>query len=120
MASNYVSAGEVIEWKNPSTKVSSGAVVNVGATLGVALVDIGSGETGPVALTGVFACPKAASGSDVAAGDALIYTNAGAGPFAKGAAVTGDFYGAYVAAAPAATADTVVHVRFAGIPHLVK
>lgn len=119
MASNYVSAGEVIEWKNPSTAVASGTVVDVGATLGVALVDIGNGETGPVAITGVFACPKQGSGSDVAAGDALKYLG-GAGPFAKGAAVTGDFYGAYVAAAPAKSADTVVHVRFSGIPHLVK
>jgi predicted RecA/RadA family phage recombinase len=57
MATNYKSAGAVFQ-HTATGAISSGDVVKMGEILGVALVDLASGETGSVATQGVFDVPK--------------------------------------------------------------
>lgn len=64
MAANMITEGKVVPWTNPSTvDVSSGALVDIGAIAGVALVDIPAGETGNVAIEDVY---EVASETDAA------------------------------------------------------
>lgn len=121
MADTYVSAGEVIDWTNGTgSAVSAGAVVKVGATLGVALVDIASTATGAVAVTGVFTVPKV-SGAVIAAGERLVW-DVSATAFDDSAATpaTGDVSGESAMAWEAAGSGvTSIAVRFTGVPGTV-
>lgn len=121
MASTYISGGEVIDWTNGTgSAVSSGDVVKVGATLGVALVDIANGATGAVAVNGVFTCPKV-SGAVIAAGERLVW-DVSAGAFDDSAATpaTGDVSGESAMAWEAAGSGvTSIAVRFTGVPGTV-
>lgn len=60
MATNFVEAGNTIDWKNDTgAKVESGALVSVGAIIGVAHDVILPDFTGVLHVTGVFSLPKA-------------------------------------------------------------
>lgn len=121
MADTYVSAGEVIDWTNGTgSAVSAGAVVKVGATLGVALVDIASTATGAVAVTGVFTVPKV-SGAVIAAGERLVWdVSATAFDDAAATPATGDVSGESAMAWEAAGSGvTSIAVRFTGVPGTV-
>jgi predicted RecA/RadA family phage recombinase len=72
MATNYVQEGNTIQWTNGGSAVVSGAVVVIGAMLGIALVDIGAGETGSVAIEGVFNVPKV-DAAVIAAGETVVW-----------------------------------------------
>ena len=55
MATNFVQDGNVIDYSNSGSAISSGDLVVMGETLGVALVDIAATTgTGAVAVTGVY------------------------------------------------------------------
>jgi predicted RecA/RadA family phage recombinase len=54
---NYIKKGNSIN-VTAGADISSGDVVQVGAFIGVASVDIANGSTGEVALEGVFELPK--------------------------------------------------------------
>lgn len=102
MANNFVQDADVIQW-TAGADVTSGQLVKVGpGLLGVALVDIASGETGSVALTGVFSGVNKVSGAVFAVGEKLLWdvsAATGAGAFDDSAAVgaSGDVMGGAIA-----------------------
>ena len=119
MAKNYKQEGDVIQY-TAGSNISSGAVVKIGQILGVALVDIASGETGSVRIEGVFTVPKV-SGAVIAQGESLTW-DVSAGAFDDNAATpaTGDVTGpAAVAAEAAGNGVTTIAVRFTGTPGTV-
>jgi Uncharacterized conserved protein len=119
MATNYVQEGEVIQY-TAGSNISAGAVVKIGQILGVALVDIANGETGSVAIKGVYTVPKV-SGAVIAQGESLTW-DVSAGAFDDNAATpaTGDVTGAAAVAAEAAgNGVTSFDVIFTGTPGTV-
>ena len=91
MATNYGQHGDVIDWTNGGTAVSSGDPVVIGsngdADIGIALVDIANGATGSVARVGVYAVPKV-SAAVIAAGERVMWDSS-AGAFDDNAATAG-------------------------------
>lgn len=114
----FKAEGDVIQWTNGTgSDVASGAVVVVGNTLGVALVDIASTATGSVAVEGVYSCPKA-SAAVIAQGESLTW-DVSAGNFDDNAATpaSGDITGATAFAyAAAGNGTTTVLVKLTGAP----
>jgi predicted RecA/RadA family phage recombinase len=119
MANNAVQPGKVLDYVNTTdAAVRSGDVVVAGALLGVALVDIAIGATGSVSIDGVYAVPKVA-GAAVGQGVAVVF-KASSKAFTVGAPAAGDVTGAAaVAFDAAASAATVMHVKFTGVPGTV-
>ena len=118
MATNYVQAGDTIDWANGSgSAVSSGDVVAMGQTLGVALVDIANGASGAVAIKGVFTVAKV-SAAVIAQGESLTWDSSVAAFDDNAAtAATGDITGAAAMAAESAgNAVTMINVLFTGVP----
>ncbi len=74
MATNFVADGEHFN-HTPGSAVSNGAVVLMGATIGVALTAIAANATGAVKVTGVFTIAKLST--DVVAQGAKLYWDAG-------------------------------------------
>ena len=119
MADTFVSDGNVIQYTAGST-ITAGAVVKIGQTLGVALVDIANGATGSVALRGVFSVPKV-SGAVIAQGERLVW-DVSAGAFDDNAATpaSGDVSGESAMAWEAAgNGVTSLKVMFTGVPGTV-
>lgn len=59
MAQNFIACGETIEYANSTgVAITSGSPVIIGATAGVALVDIAIADTGTVMLEGIFQLAK--------------------------------------------------------------
>jgi len=119
MATNYVQPGDVIQFTAGAT-ISSGDVVKMGSTLGVALQDIANGATGSVAIRGVFTVPKVTA-AVIAQGDSLTW-DVSAAKFDDKAATpaTGDVTGAAASAAEAGTSSmTTLNVLFTGVPGTV-
>lgn len=118
MAKNYVQDGNIIMWNNGTgSAVVSGALVVIGQTLGVALVDIANGASGAVSLVGVFSLPKV-TGAVIAAGESLVW-DASAGKFDDNLATpaSGDISGAAALAFEAAgNGATVLKVKLTGVP----
>lgn len=69
---NFVQQGETLSYANSSgSTIAAGSAVVVGNQIGVAKADIADGESGPLAMDGVFELPKVtaaviAQGEDVA------------------------------------------------------
>ncbi|SHJ23877.1 Predicted phage recombinase, RecA/RadA family [Malonomonas rubra DSM 5091] len=79
---NYIQPGAVLTWANGTgSDVSSGDLVIIGQRVGVASVDIVDGESGSVAVDGVFEVSKEAA-LEVSQGD-LLYCNATGGELDK-------------------------------------
>ena len=58
MATNFIQNGETITWTNGTgSAIASGDIVEIGALIGVALVDIAASASGAVATKGVFELP---------------------------------------------------------------
>lgn len=74
MTKKFIQPGEVINYTAGSA-LASGAVVVIGKRIGVLLVDLSSGETGPAQVTGVFELTKLTT-DDVTQG-AVLYWDAG-------------------------------------------
>lgn len=120
MSTNFVQAGDVIDYVNGSSARTSGQVVRIGNILGVCLVAIAANATGAVAIRGVFTVPKV-SGAVIAQGESLVW-DASAAAFDDNAATpaTGDVSGASaVAFAAGASGATTLQVMFTGVPGTV-
>lgn len=117
MARNYESDGNVIQWTNGTgSAVASGQVVKVGNLIGVALVALANGETGSVAVEGVFSGVPKVSGAVFAQGEKLIFdvsANGGLGAFDDSAATpaTGDVTGGAVAWVAGGDGDTTCTIK---------
>lgn len=72
MSTNYVQEGKTIDYTNGGSAIAAGDVVVVGEQIGVALGDIANGETGAVALEGVFDLPKV-DAAVIGVGESVIY-----------------------------------------------
>lgn len=122
MSANHVQPGKVLDYVNTTgASIASGAVVVVGQILGVALKSIAPGETGSVAVDGVYAVPKV-PGAVVAAGESLTW-DVSAASFDDNAApaAAGDVTGASAVAWHAAGSGvTTLNVKFTGVPGTVK
>lgn len=70
MASNHIQPGEVMSF-TAAAALASGAGVKIGVRIGVALQALAIGETGSVAVTGVWSLPKLST--DVVTQGALLY-----------------------------------------------
>jgi predicted RecA/RadA family phage recombinase len=119
MANNYVSSGDVVQF-TAGADIAAGDVVVVGQSLGVALVDIATGETGSVAMRGIFTVPKV-SAAVIAQGESLVW-DVSAGEFDDNAATpaAGDVSGPVAIAAEAAgNGVTSIDVMFLGVPGTV-
>lgn len=120
MAKNYIQYGDIIDFTNGGSAISSGDVVVIGsngdALLGIALTDIGNGETGSVALEGVFEVPKV-SAAVIAQGEYVIW-DASAGAFDDNAATpaTGDVSDGAIAWKAAGNGATTLQVKLIGKP----
>ena len=111
MSKNFIQNGEVINFTNSGSAIVSGAVVVVGNLVGVALTNIGTNETGAVAIEGVFELPKATA-AVIAVGEKVLW-DVSAGKFdAKSATpATGDISNACAAWEAAGAGATSVKVR---------
>lgn len=117
---NFIQEGKHINWTNGTgADVSAGAVVVIGALLGIASTDIANGATGVVVLEGVFECTKTTHAADqaIAQGEKIAW-DVSAGKFVNAATVlaAGDINGNVVAAAAAITTAATVLVKFCGNP----
>lgn len=116
---NYEQPGDVITI-TAGADIAAGAVVRVGALLGVACSAIANGASGEVKITGVFNVPKV-SAAVIAQGERLVW-DASAAAFDDSAATpaTGDVSGeAAVAFEAAGNGVTEISVLFTGVPGTV-
>jgi predicted RecA/RadA family phage recombinase len=109
MATNYVGEGKVIDYTAGGT-ISAGDVVVAGDTVGIALVDMVSGDVGAVAIEGVFTVAKTA-GTAWAQGDAIGW-DASASEFHKDPTLAaGDVALCGIAVVAAASAATTASLK---------
>lgn len=110
MATNYLQAGDVIDY-TAGADISSGDVVAIGNLIGVAITDIANGESGAVRVDGVFELPKV-SAAVIGAGETVNW-DASASAFDDNAATpaAGDLTGGCVAVEAAGNGDTTVKVK---------
>lgn len=116
MAANQTQTGESIVI-TAGSNITSGQVVKVNNTLGIAATDIASGAQGAIYLTGVFTVPKV-SGAVIVQGETLTW-DVSAGAFDDNAATpaTGDVTGeCAVAWESAGNGVTSFKVKFTGCP----
>lgn len=111
MTTKFKQPGDVLDYTNAGSAIAAGTPIVMGNIIGVALVDIATGETGSVGICGVYTLPKV-TGSAWTIGSKLLW-DASAGKFDVGTATpaTGDVSNCCVAAAPAASAATVGAVK---------
>lgn len=111
MAKNFVAAGNVVDFTNAGALITSGSVVKLSHTVGIALADIPTGSTGSVAIEGVFDVPKVPAAVFVV-GEKLLW-DVSAGQFDDAAATpaTGDVMGAVVAMKAGLNAETTARVK---------
>jgi predicted RecA/RadA family phage recombinase len=73
MQATFYHDGDILDYENTgSTTISDGNIVPLTTRCGVAVADIAAGDTGGVAVRGVFMC-KAGSTDTFSAGDDLYY-----------------------------------------------
>ena len=102
MAVIYVQRGETLDYKNTGdAKIESGEIVKIGEKIGVAACDIEVGETGALAVEGVFAFPAASGGSAIEMGAKVYWTG-------EAAAASGDTLAGYAAAPAEAGAEKIL------------
>ena len=112
MATNYVTDGSTVNYTNEGAAISSGGLVVIGTLIGVALTDIGNGETGAISLEGVFSLPKVPA-DNFAQGEQVFY-DVTANQFSNGAPAAGDILNAGVAVAVAEAASQVGAIKLNG------
>lgn len=121
MATTFVQDGNVIDYANAGTAITSGSVVVMGNIIGVALVDIAATTgTGAVQISGVFNVPKV-SAAVIAQGASLTWdVSAGAFDDNLAVAAAGDItVGAAVAFEAAGAGVTTIAVKLTGVPGTV-
>lgn len=106
---NYSGQGRTLDF-SPASDTAGGAAMVMGDTVGVAVGEIAAGETGAVAVEGVYELPKVA-GTAWTVGQALDF-DASESAFTVGlTAASGDVTRCAVVAAPATSAATVGLVK---------
>lgn len=113
MATSFQQGGEALTWTNGTgSDVSSGDVVEIANTIGIALADIADGSSGAVAVEGVFYGVPKVSAAVFAVGEKLIWdTSAGAFDDSSATPATGDITGAAIAWVAGANTETTCTVK---------
>ena len=72
---NYIQEGEILPY-TAGADIKSGDLVEVGKLHGVAVTDIANGDTGSIALEGIYTLPKltAAAGDACTAGNPVYFS----------------------------------------------
>lgn len=110
MTTKFVARGDVMNYV-AGADIASGDVVELKHCIGVALADIANGDTGSVAVEGVFELPKVSAAVFVQ-GEKLVWdTSAGAFDDSAATPATGDITGAAVAMRAGANAETTCLVK---------
>ena len=112
MTTKYRAVGNSVDYTNASgSTIASNSVVEMSHTIGVAVTDIADGETGTVAIEGVFEVPKVPAAVFVV-GEKLIWdTSAGQFDDSAATAAEGDITGAAIAMKAGANAETTCLVK---------
>lgn len=113
MAVQFLQVGDTINYSNAGSAISAGAVVIMGHTIGIALVDIAATTgTGAVAVEGVFSGVPKVTAAVFAQGEKLIW-DVSAGKFDDSAAspATGDVTGGAVAWVAGANLETTCTIK---------
>lgn len=116
MAQNYLQTGSRMDWTNGTgVDVSSGDLVPVGASFGIAAVDIADGESGSLIMEGVFEI-DAVNSAAISQGNPVYYvTSTGkASPTAEDQKFIG------IAWAAKAETGTTVEVKLGGYHPVVN
>ena len=123
MSNKYKQTGEFIDYTNSTgSQINVDSVVVIGsngdALLGVAMVDIPNGETGAVAIHGVFKKMPKVSAAVIAMGETLTWdVSASAFDDNAATAAAGDVTGpCAVAMESAGNGATEIEVLFTGVP----
>ena len=112
MTTSYVGEGKVLDYVAGGT-ITAGDAVITGSTVGIAIVDMVSGETGAIGIEGVFTVTKVA-GTAWVQGDKIDW-DASATAFQKGVTpAAGDVVGAGIASVAAASAATTAQLKLLG------
>lgn len=108
---NYVDNGSTVNYLNESgSTITSGSVVVMGHTIGVALADIADDATGAVQVTGKVTVPKV-SAAVFTVGEKLIWdSSVGAFDDSSATPASGDITGGVVAAVAGAATETTATV----------
>lgn len=107
MAKNMIEKGKTLAWSNATgSDVSSGELVPVGGTFGIALVDIANGASGALGMEGVYEIP-AINTAAISQGNPVYY----AASTGKGSPVAEDQKYIGLAWATKAEAGTTVLVK---------
>ena len=121
MATNYVQAGEKIDWNNDSgSAVSSGDVVVVGGTddgmICIASTDIANGSNGTLYTEGVFEVAKV-SGAVIANGEFVMWDSS-ASEFDdnQATAASGDVMDGAIAWEDKGSGTTTIKIKLRGCP----
>jgi len=110
MANNYVSEGEVVQ-HTAAAALTAGVPFVLGKLLAVPLVDLAIGETGSVAIGGVYDLPKV-SAAVIAQGDTVNFdVSAGAIDDNLATPATGDHSVGCIAIEPGVNAQTLIKVK---------
>jgi len=112
MATNFVADGKTVNWTNGTgSAVTSGSVVELSHTIGIAITDIADGAAGAVAIEGCFTVPKV-SAAVFAVGEKLIWdSSAGAFDDSSATPATGDITGGAIAMVAGENAQTTCTVK---------
>lgn len=112
MATNKVQEGKTLDYANSSgSAIEAGSVVVVGQQIGIAVCDIANGESGPLAMEGVFTVAKV-SAAVIAAGESVIWdTSASAFDDNAATPADGDVSGCCVAWEAAGNGVTALAVK---------
>lgn len=113
MTVKFVQVGNVVDY-TAGADISSGDLVVMGHTVGVALTDIANGDTGAVAIEGVFEGVPKVSAAVFAVGEKLILdVSATPDAFDDSSATpaTGDITGAAIAMVSGSNGETTCTVK---------
>ena len=110
MATNYTQQGAVMDYVASAT-ISSGDVIAIGEQIGIALVDMVSGDTAAVAIEGVFTVAKV-SAAVITQGESVIWDSS-AEEFDDNAATpaSGDISKCCIAMESGAATTTTIDIK---------
>ena len=114
MTVKFVQVGDTIDYTPSGVDIAAGDLVLMKHTLGIALVDIADGETGSVAIEGVFeGVPKVSAAVFVVGEKLILDVSATPDAFDDSAATpaTGDVTGAAIAVKAGANLETTCTIK---------
>lgn len=113
MTVKFIQVGNVVDY-TAGANISAGDLVVMGHTLGIALTDIANGDTGAVAIEGVFEGVPKVSGAEFVVGEKLVLdVSATPDAFDDSAATpaAGDITGAAIAVKAGVNGETTCTIK---------